>query len=121
MSAPEDAEELSLVRRAICESRRFTSGYCEWKESSARRIREHPPLVGLTPEAIKSLLVEHIVDRGGEIVQVREEREEYRDKFAFYYKSLVPVEGSSQLLFVEFVLRDDDPDDPAVLLVNAHF
>lgn len=117
MTGPPDPVEHALVVKAIELARRF-KGCCEWSESSARRVRQRPPCEGLTPEGIKELLIQH-VEQKGKLVQVREKREEYDDR-RFYYKVVVPVPGFVRGLFVEVVLVDDDPDCPAVLIVNAH-
>ena len=117
MAKPVDPAEHALVAKAIELGRRF-KGCCEWKDSSARRVRQKPPCEGLTPEGIKELLVQH-VEQKGELSQVREKRDEYADR-RFYDKAVVAVPGLVRGLFVEVVLVDDDPDCPAVLIVNAH-
>jgi hypothetical protein len=117
MTGPLDPGEHALVVKAIELGRRF-KGCCEWKESSARRVRGKPPCEGLTPEGIKELLLQHI-EHNGELVQVAEKRDEYLDH-RFYYKAVVAVPGLVRGVFVEVVLADDDPDCPAVLIVNAH-
>jgi hypothetical protein len=117
MAALLDPAEHALVVKAIELARRF-KGCCEWKESSARRVREKPPCEGLTPEGIKALLLQH-VEQNGELLQVREKREEYADH-RYYYKAIIAVPGLVRGLFVEAVLTEDDPDCPAVLIVNAH-
>ena len=38
----------------------------------------------------------------------------------FYYKAVLTIEGFPHGVFVEAVMDDEDPDCPAVLLVNAH-
>lgn len=118
MSDALDPAELALVRNAVALGRRFR-GYCEWEEAAARRVRERPPLQGLTPEGIKSLLCDFVVVEGGELSQVLENREDRQD-YRFYYKAIIPVAGLGRGLFVEMRLIDDDPNDPAVSIVNAH-
>lgn len=117
MAAPLDPTELALVIKGIGLARRF-KGCCEWNESSARRVREKPSCEGLTPEGIKELLIQH-VEQKYELLQVREHRQEYADR-RFYYKAVVAVAGLARGLFVEVALADDDPDCPAVWIVNAH-
>lgn len=112
-----DAVELALVRKAVELGARF-KGYCEWQESSARRLRQQSTCRGMTPEGIKRFLCDHVV-AGGEIVQVAEQRPEFSN-YRFYYKAIISVAGFPRGLFVEFVLVDDDPSDPAVHIVNAH-
>jgi hypothetical protein len=114
MSTPEEAE-LALVRQAISCN---VTGSCEWDDRAARRLRAQPPLPGLRPEGIRTLLIGFIA-AGGEVRQVEETREEYRHA-RFYYKAVVPVDGLRHGLFVEVVLDDDDPELPSVRIVNAH-
>lgn len=117
MPEPLDPAEHALVIKAIGLARRFT-GCCEWKESSAKRVREKPPSEGMTPEGIKELLIQHI-EQGGGLQQVREKREEYSDH-RYYYKAVAALPGFVRGLFIEVVLVDGDGDCPAVLIVNAH-
>ena len=115
MRKPKDPAQLKLVRRAISLD---VGGCCEWDDAAARRLESHPPRAGLTPEGIKRLLHEYVV-QGGELVQIEEKRPEYQDR-PFYYKAIVPVSGLRQGLFVEVVLIDEDLDYPVVHIVNAH-
>lgn len=116
MDEPKDPLELELVQRALALS--HVTGCCEWDEKAARRFRSQPPLPGLTPEGVQDLLYD-FVGRGGLISQVKEKRADYQDR-PFYYKAVVPVEGFLHGLFVELVLDDEDPELPAVRIVNAH-
>ena len=111
----DDPEELELVRRAIIS--RIT-GDCEWDERAARRVRDSLG-PGLTPEVIKELL-QDFVRKGGEVHQVPETREEYARDRRDYYKVIIPVWKFKHGLFVEIILSDDDPENPAVQIVNAH-
>ena len=117
MAAPVDPAEHALVVKAIELARRF-KGCCEWNASSARRVRKKPPCEGLTPEGIKELVIQH-VEQKHELLQVREKRQEYVDR-RFYYKVVLALPELVRGLFVELVLVDDDPDCPAVWIVNAH-
>ena len=110
-----DPTELELVRRAIV---RRVTGDCEWDDRAARRVRRDRDLRGLTPEGIKALLQDH-VRQGGQVDQLPENRPEYADR-RFWYRVIVPVDEFTHGLFVEIVLDDDDPEDPAVRIVNAH-
>lgn len=117
MPEPLDPAEHALVIKAISLARRFT-GCCEWKESSARRVREKPPSEGMTPEGIKELLIQHI-EQGGELRQVREKREEYTDH-RYYYKAVAALPGFVRGLFIEVVLVAATAIVPQFLIVNAH-
>jgi hypothetical protein len=112
----QDADELLLVQRATVST---VTGDCEWDERAARRVRQDPELQGLTPEGIKELLQDYVANQGGQIQQVPETRPEYSYR-RFYYKVIVPVDGFRHGLFTEIVLSDEDPNDPAVRIVNAH-
>lgn len=118
MASPTDPTELDLIRRAIILGQ-STGGCCEWREAAARRIRERPPVAGLTPDGIKRILCDYVASQGGEIIQVPEKRAEYRD-YRFYYKVILPVPDLSRGLFVELVLADNDPTYPVAVIVNAH-
>ncbi len=107
--------ELELVRKAIAS---HTTGDCEWHERAAERALCDPELQGLTPDGIKKLL-EDFVNQGGPIQQVSETRPQYSDR-RFYYKVILPLNRFKHGLFVEIILVDDDPKDPAVQIVNAH-
>lgn len=111
------AEELDLVRKAIVEAQTVT-GCCEWDDRAHPRVQADTELAGLTPKAIRKLMIEFVV-AGGIIQQVNEQRPEYND-FDFYYKVIVPAAEFPHGLFVEMRLIDPDVDCPTVLLVNAH-
>jgi hypothetical protein len=116
----DDAEEYALVVKAFqlaCGAHGYVTGYVEWSERGANDSRRNLSELGLTPEGIRELAIEH-VRAGGPIVQVRE-TEEGRDR-PYYYKIILAVPGVPQGVFVKIRLIDEDPDDPAVLLVSAH-
>jgi hypothetical protein len=115
MAVPRDPNKHALVVQAITCG---VGGCCEWDEKAARRTRSDPSLQGLTPEGVKEELTEY-VRAGGEVIQVEEKRREYSDR-AFYYKVILPVNGLRHGLFIEIVLDDDDPELPAVRIVNCH-
>lgn len=117
MPAPEDPQELELVRKAI--NLAEVGGCLVWDEKEEKRLRDKPPIPGLLPDAVRKLLVE-FVKSGGAIAQVKETRERWQDRRGYWYKAKVPFEGLPKGLFVEFWLVDDDPDYPTVSLVNYH-
>jgi hypothetical protein len=108
-------DERELVCKAILSR---TTGDCEWKEQSARRVRSDAALKGLTPEGIKVLLRNHVAEHGCGVIDQRAESRGHEQPF--WYRVIVPVEEFTHGLFVEMVLTDDDPDAPAVQIVNAH-
>lgn len=92
-----------------------------WKSANlVRRILDDPELGGMvTPAGICNALREFVED-GGEPEQRVEKRAEYRDRFPFWYRVLLDIEGLPRPLFVELVLLEDDPEFPVVSIVNAH-
>ena len=115
MAISKEPTEHALVVYAITCG---VGGCCEWDEQAAKRFRSSPPLPGLTPEGVKEELVDY-VRQGGDVVQIDEARQEYNDR-PFYYKVILPVNGLRHGLFIEVVVDDDDPDLPAVRIVNSH-
>ena len=107
----------------VCKALRDGLGGCvEWAESGANRVREDPDLRGLTPEFPKREVIAYIRSQeDSKVVQVKEEREPYRDRYRFYYKVILPMADFRHGIFIEMILTsDDDPDYPEVTLVNAH-
>jgi len=104
----EPEEELILVRRALSSS---LFNCVEWiDDKAALRARNDLDNQGLTPEGIKHLVCEYVREHPEAVTQRREEREVWRDKYEFWYRVVVPVEGFRHGLFVEMVLSDDDAD-----------
>ena len=85
----------------------------EGANNSRRNLSE----LGLTPEGIRELAIEH-VRAGGPIIQVRE-TDEGRDR-PYDYKVVLAVPVVPPGVFLKIRLIDEDPEDPAVLLVSAH-
>jgi hypothetical protein len=112
MGNPDDVE---LVRRAIIS---HTTGDCEWEEREAERFRPYRYLQGLTPEYIRTLLQDHVRE-GGRIDRRVERRPEY-DYRDYWYRVIIPLTEFRHGLFVEIILVDEDPEAPAVQIVNAH-
>jgi hypothetical protein len=115
--SPENPRELELARKAV--TLFDVTGCCKWDERAARRLLAQGIIGGLTPDGVMQLLVE-FVQSGGNIVQVKEQRSEWRGFHEFYYKAIIPVDGLRKGLFVEFRLVDDDNDLPIVELCNCH-
>jgi hypothetical protein len=91
-----------------------------WSERISRHIRQNAwEYCGLTPAGIKQELFRYVT-KGGNVKQIRETREEHKDRYEFYYKVILPIQGLPRGMFVEMVLSSDDPDFPVVSLVNAH-
>ncbi len=114
-----DSARLDLVHLAI---RSGFLGHIQWKDSAARLVRADPDLLGLTPEGIRDLLRQFVLD-GNSLTERRETRREYLDANPddpFWYRAVVPVPGLPGGLFVEVKLVDDDPVEPWVEIVSAH-
>jgi hypothetical protein len=115
----EPEAELALVRKAL---RSGVTNCCAWlSDKIQRRVANDPSNEGLTPKAIRELLLAHVKTQGDSAVQQRREtRDEWRNERDHWYFVLTPVEGWSRPLFVELILSDDDTDYPEVAIVNAH-
>lgn len=110
---PQDPGELALVKLAI--SLHECTGCFEWDLKCSERVRNE--LKEFTPETVRRLVWDGVLDKGLEVFQVRENR---GFPYTYYYKVIVPVSEFVHGLFVEMVLEDPDPDVPTVLLKNAH-
>jgi hypothetical protein len=117
----DEAEESALVVKAFrmaLGARSYVTGYVEWDEREADHARRNLAGLGLTPEAVREMAID-FVQGGGSISQHEETRANHAD-FEFYYKIILPVDAFSPGVFVEMRLIDEDPDNPAVLIVGAH-
>ena len=113
MEKPDDVE---LVRRAIIS---HTTGDCEWNEGEAKRCRRDYLHDLAPPDYVKTLLQDH-VRQGGRIDERVERRTEYDHRTA-WYRVIIPLpELFRHGLFVEIILVDEDPEAPAVQIVNRH-
>lgn len=114
-----DSARLDLVHKAI---RSGVFGHIQWKDSAARLVRDDSALEGLTPEGIRALLRQFVLD--GHALDIRHEaRAEYLGEDPddpYWYRAVIPVTGLSRGLFVEVKLVDDDPEEPWVEIVSAH-
>ena len=114
------SDHLELVNRAIASG---VLGHIQWKESAARLARCDPCLAGVTPEGIRALLRQFVLE--GNSLEVRHEtRAEYLEENPdepYWYRALIPVPGFPRPLFLEVRLVDDDPEVPWVEIVSAHW
>ncbi|MBY0232914.1 MAG: hypothetical protein K2W96_26830 [Gemmataceae bacterium] len=111
-----DPHLLACYRRVL-ENRRFT-GYVTLEGQAPARLRQH--FAGWTREAFLDLLADH-VEAGGEIDQVEEEREPWRDFWEFHYDLRPDVDGIKH--FVETRMKPEwpkDPEDATIIVVNIH-
>lgn len=112
----EDPTELELVYRAILSQ---VTGDCEWIDREAERVRKDPSLKGLTPQGIKALLRDYVTRKGKAVIKQKPEKRGY-DRQDWYKVIIEEVPEFKRGLFVEIVLADEDPENPAVWIVNAH-
>jgi len=115
MPTPKDPAELALVRKAITCG---TGGCCEWHAKAEAIFRDEVALPGQTPLGVKDDLIEY-VSQGGEVKQMKEQREEYREERAYWYKVVLAVPELKHGLFIEIILVNRDPDLPEVRIVRA--
>ena len=107
-----DPKLLSLIREALREWR--ADGYVVWKRLPAEWLRQE--LEGQTQKSIAKLLHEH-VEAGGEIDQVRERRERYRDRYEFHFDFRLTID--ERRVYIETVL-DESSTGPTITIVSIH-
>lgn len=115
MSSP----KLDLVHLAI---RSGVLGHIRWKDAAQRLMASDPALRPLTPEGVRALLRQFVLD-GHSLDARAETREEYlaeSEDHPFWYRAIIPVAGLPHGLFVEVRLVDDDPVEPWIEIVSAH-
>ncbi len=106
-----DPELLARYKSALSNWR--VTGYVTWKELAELWLRDN---LGLTARNVAQLMNDH-VQAGGEIDQVPEQRPEWAD-YEFHYDLRLPIAG--RLIYIESVLKDEDPNDPTVHVVSIH-
>jgi hypothetical protein len=113
---PLDDPVLAGAYKSALANWRF-EGYVLWEEIARHWVEGNLP--GYTTREIARRMHEH-VEAGGRIDQVIETRPEWSEH-DYHYDLRIPVEG--RLVYIETRLRFDDPadpDDPVILVVNAH-
>lgn len=114
----EESQQLERVRLAIASA--SVTGCLEWIDDATQiRVKNDPALEGLTLKEIRNALVRWS-QADGRIERRRETRSEYQPRREYWFWVLVPVAGFVQPLFYELELTDDDPDCPAVSILNVH-
>jgi len=112
MAALSDPEILAMFRHALS-LWRFT-GYVTVKPTAAEWLDRN--VSAFTATDLGRLLFEH-VESGGEIDQVRETRLAWSEhRFHYDFRVLI----GERRLYVETVLRNDDPADPTLHVVSIH-
>jgi hypothetical protein len=107
-----DPSILAKFRQALSQWQ-FT-GYVTGKPIARKWVEQN--LEGWTTRAIAEEIF-GFLDRGGEIDQTPETRPEWSSR-RFHYDFRTEIGG--QLLYIETVLVEDDPDDPTVHVVSVH-
>jgi hypothetical protein len=109
--------ELALVQKALILG---LGGCVEWDVQVVDRVKAVLARHRLTLDAVQEAVIEH-ARNGGDVVQVKEVREPWKDRREYWYKAIVPMPGLFKKgLFVEMELIDADTDLPEIALVNAH-
>ena len=112
-----DPEILNCYHNAL-KNWRYTD-FIQFKKGAAQWLRRE--LGGFTLQHFAELLHDYVVLDGGEIDQVAETREPWRDQFSHHYDLRPVVNGVK--LYVETRLiysNAKDPDDPVIYVVNIH-
>jgi hypothetical protein len=112
-----DPEILACYRNALANWR--YDGYIVLTPPAEECLRRHLP--GYAPRAFGELLFRFVIQENGDIDQVVEAREEWRDQWSHHYDDR-PIVGGFKL-YVETRLRYNnvsDPDDPFIVVVNLH-
>lgn len=89
-------------------------GVIEWKPLASEWLRRN--LENLSQKAIGQLMWEHVAN-GGEIDQVVETREGYRDRHQYHYDFRISVVG--RVLYIETRLVETKMG-PIIYVVNIH-
>lgn len=112
-----DPDELALVRKALMLG---IGGCVDWDVWAADRVEPELARHGLTLEVVAKSVIQH-ARSGGDVVQVKETRDPWKDRRDYWHKVIVPMPRLfTKGLFVEIELRDSDPELPEAILVNAH-
>ena len=111
-----DPHLLACYREAF--RNRAVAGYVVLEGMAPAGQRRH--LEGMSRAELLDLLHEYI-EKGGEVDQVKETRERWRDFWEFHFDLRVTIRGI--LMYVETRLRPESPkglDDASVEIVNIH-
>lgn len=111
------SEHLALVEKAI---KTGLGGCIDWDATVVDRIDAELARYGLFSRGVRDDVIK-FVRAGGGVIQVKEEREQWKDRRDYWYKVTLPKPDLfAKGLFVEMELVNLDPDLPEVRLVNAH-
>lgn len=103
---------------------RLGNGF-KWTERASDWLYEHAVELGegggqaLTLPDVGRLMYEFVAN-GGEVDQVGEQRENWRDEHAFHYDIVMPIGG--QEVYIETRLMEESRvDDPYIFIVNMKY
>ena len=88
-------------------------GYVQWSRRPADWLRKN--FESHSQKAIGQAMYDYVVD-GGEIDQVKENYEGYRDTHPFHYDFRIPIAG--RLIYIETVF-DETKMGPTITVVNS--
>ena len=87
-------------------------GYIQWNRRPTEWLRKN--LQSRSQKAIGRAMLDHVVS-GGEIDQVKQNYEGYRDSHPYHYDFRIPIAG--RLIYIETVF-DDTARGPTITVVN---
>jgi hypothetical protein len=96
------------------------TGFIRFEKDAYRWVRVEIPNHSL--KDLGRLLYEYVDANGPSCVDEQvETRERWRDLHQFHHDIRVPIAGRVIYFETRLIYRDpDDPDDPSILVVNAH-
>lgn len=95
------------------------NGYIVFEKEAAEGLRQH--LSNYSQKAFKELLFDFVMTNGGEVDQVAERREHWRDQWDYHYDLRLVIGGTKFYVETRLQYKDpNDPDDPLILIVNIH-
>ncbi|HYV38187.1 MAG TPA: hypothetical protein VE988_21050 [Gemmataceae bacterium] len=112
-----DPEILTCYCNALANWR--YAGYIVFERDAEHGLRRHLPRI--MQQDFQEMLFNFVTNEGGEIDQVAETREEWRDHWSHHFDLRPIVDGVK--IYVETRLKysmPEDPDDPVIFVVNIH-
>lgn len=114
MSRLMDPERLRHYRTAL----KFwqTNGYITFTDRAAGWVRAH---LGIDPRELRELMYNHVA-RGGEIDEVKEQRENWKAKYEYHYDLRLTLESGRKIYIETRLQMETDPEDSTIAVVNVH-
>ncbi len=117
-SFPARGEPLERIKLALGRWRSGTTDDVRWKESEVKWVRSNLDATQFSVKTITGLVHDHIV-RDGNAPRCQADQTGQNDEDYFYY--VVLNIGQPRELFVKWVLRPDNPDNPCVYFCSVHW